>query len=129
MVAGISQLSSSNDFWDTNNMKREAFFDQISQDNDSIVINDARNRMFYMEYSNDTDMYLLSDQYELYGYNLSELHDTFDFTEISKDELPKLVKENPDKNIYIICRNTDFDKRIKTTPIIDKGNPIMLKVA
>ncbi|WP_407379220.1 hypothetical protein [Methanobrevibacter sp.] len=129
MVAGISQLNSSNDYWGTVNMHREAFFDQISQDNDSIVINDGGNRMFYMEFSNKTDMYLLSDQYELYGYNLSELHDTFDFKEISKDELPKLVKENPDKNIYIICRNTDFDKHIKTTPVIDKGNPIILKVA
>ena len=128
MVAGISQISSDNEFWATNNVQREAFFENISQDNNSIVINDGGNRMFYMDFSDDTDMYLLNDRELHYGYDLSELHDIFDFTEISKEDIPKLIEQNPDKNIYIICRTTNFDKNITTTPILDKGNPIILEV-
>ena len=129
LFAGISQISSSNEFWATNNMNKEAFFDQISQDNNSIVINDARNRMFYMEYSNCTEMYLLNPPSELYGYNLSELHDTYDFKEISKDEIQKLIEDNPDKNIYIISKNSKFDKHIKTKPLIETKNVCFLKVS
>lgn len=128
LSAGISQLGSSNEFWATNNMNKESFFDQISQDNNSIVINDPRNRMFYMEYANITEMYLLNKPNELYGYNLSELHDTFEFKEISKDKIPKLIKDNKDKNIYIIYKKTEFDKNINTTPIIKNNNVVFLKV-
>lgn len=128
LAAGISQLSSANDYWATNNLSKEAFFNRISNDDDSIVINDARNRMFYMEYANNTEMYLLNKPNVLYGYNLSELHDTFEFKEISKDKLPKLVNENKDKHIYIICRNTDFDKNIETNPLIKNKNIVFLEV-
>ena len=129
LFAGISQISSSNEFWATNNMNKEAFFFFLSQDNNSIVINDARNRMFYMEYSNCTEMYLLNPPSELYGYNLSELHDTYEFKEISKDEIQKLIEDNPDKNIYIISKNSKFDKHIKTKPLIETKNVCFLKVS
>lgn len=129
LLAGISQLGSSYDFYATNNMNKEAFFNQISRDNNSIVINDARNRMFYMEYSNSTEMYLLNPPSELYGYNLSELHDTYDFKEISKDEIQELIKDNPDKNIYIISKNSKFDKHVKTKPIIETKTVYFLKVS
>lgn len=127
LAAGISQISSSNDFWATNNANKEAFFNQISQDNNSIVINNPRNTMFYMEYANSTEMYVLDKPHTLYGYDLSELHDTFNFKEISKGNISKLVKDNPDKNIYIIYKDPKFDK-IKTEPIIKTRNVNFLRV-
>ena len=128
LLAGISQLGSANEYWSNSNTDKEAFFDQISHDNNTIVINHPNNRMFYMEYSNSTEMYLLNPPSTLYGYNLSDLHDIFDFKEISKDNVSKLIEENPDKDIYIIYHSTNFDKHIKTKPIIKNNNVAFLKV-
>ena len=128
LAAGISQLGSCNEFWTTNNWNKEAFFDQIAQDNSSIVINHPSNRMFYMEYGNTTEMYLLNPPDKLYGYKLSELHDLFDFKEISKEDLPKLVKNNTDKNIYIISAKPTFDKNLTTQPIIKTNTVSFLEV-
>ena len=128
LAAGISQLGSCNEFWTTNNWNKEAFFDQIAQDNSSIVINHPSNRMFYMEYGNTTEMYLLNPPDKLYGYKLSELHDLFDFKEISKEDLPKLVQNNTDKNIYIISAKPTFDKNLTTKPIIKTNTVSFLEV-
>ena len=109
-------------------MGKVTFFDQISQDNNSIVINDAHNRMFYMQYANDTEMYLLNPPSDLYGYDLSEVHDTFNFKEVSKDKIPKLIKDNKGKNIYILSLKKDYDKNINTTVVLKNNNFVVLKV-
>ena len=128
LAAGISQLDSSMQYWQTSNLDREAFLDQIAQDNNSIVINHPSNRMFYMDYANTTQMYLLNPPKQLYGYKLSELHDLFEFKEISKKDIPKLIQNNTDKNIYILSRGTNFDNEINTTPIIKSNSLTVLKV-
>lgn len=128
LAAGLSQLGSDNEFWLKNNWNKEAFFDQVAQDNNSIVINHPNNRMFYMEYGNTTEMYLLNPPKQMYGYTLSELHDLFEFKEISKEDIPKLVQNNTDKNIYIIYKNTNFDKNIKTQPLIKTNTVSFLEV-
>ncbi|MBE6506240.1 MAG: hypothetical protein E7Z73_11025 [Methanobrevibacter millerae] len=128
LAAGISQLGSCNDFWLTNNWNKEAFFDQVANDNSSIVINHPSNRMFYMEYGNTTEMYLLNPPDKLYGYKLSELHNLFDFKEISKEDIPKLVQNNTDKNIYIISAKPTFDKNLTTQPIIKTNTVSFLEV-
>ena len=128
LVAGAGQTISSQDFWAKNQMDKEAFFDHVCDNNDTIVINDANNRMFFMEYANSTEMYLLNPPKTLYGYDLSEVHDTFDFKEITKKDVPKLIKNNPDKEVYIICKKSNSYKDLNTTEIIKSGNYIFLKV-
>jgi len=128
LVAGIGTTISSQDYWIDKNMNRNEFFNHLSEDNNTIVINDAVNKMFYMEYANCTNMYVVNKTYELYGYNLSELHDTFDFKEISKEDVPKLIKNNKDKDIYILTKKPDYNKNIKTTTVAKTGSHAILKV-
>ena len=128
IAGGISKIDTSNNFYANSNMGKVTFFDQISQDNNSIVINDAHNRMFYMQYANDTEMYLLNPPSQLYGYDLSEVHDTFNFKEVSKDKIPKLIKDNKGKNIYILSLKKDYDKNINTTVVLKNNNFVVLKV-
>ena len=128
IAGGISKIDTSNNFYANSNMGKVTFFDQISQDNNSIVINDAHNRMFYMQYANDTEMYLLNPPSDLYGYDLSEVHDTFNFKEVSKDKIPKLIKDNKGKNIYILSLKKDYDKNINTTVVLKNNNFVVLKV-
>ena len=123
LIAGTAHMISSNEYWANNNMDKEALFNQISQDNNSMVIITASNyRMFFLEYSNCTDMYLLDTQYELFGLNLSDIHDTYDFKEISKDKIPKLIKDNKDKNIYIISKKSYSLENITTKTLIKSGS-------
>lgn len=128
LVAGTGHMISSHDSWINKNMARETFFDDVIKDNDTIVINDANNKMFYMEYANSTNMYVVNKSSGLYGYNWSELHKTFDFKEISKEDVSKLIKNNKDKDIYILYKKADYDKNIKTTTISKTGNHMILKV-
>ena len=129
LLAGTAHMISDNEYWAENNINKEAYFNQITQDNNSIVINTAYSyRMFYLGFSNSTDMYILNHPYELYGFNLSDLHDTFDFKEISKEEIPKLIKDNEDKNIYIISKKSNTPENITIKTLIEDGSMKYSKV-
>ena len=130
LVAGTGHMISSNEQWNNNNVDKEAYFNQIIQDNNSIVINAGYSykTFTYLEYSNSTDMYLIKTTNDFYGFNLSELHDTFDFKEISENEIPKLIKDNEDKNIYIISKKSYSPENFKTKTLIDDGSMKYSKV-
>ena len=128
LVAGTGHMISSHDTWINRNMDRDTIFNEVIKDNNTIIINDAVNKMFYLEYANSSNMYIVNKSYGLYGYNWSELHDRFDFKEISKEDVSKLVKKNKDKDIYIISKKPTYDKNIKTKVVSKVGAHIILKV-
>lgn len=109
-LAGFSLVKihqSNNDLYDEG-VNQAEFFNNLSGDNDSIkIISSPLGLIYFIDDLNDSNVYV--DNYsEFYGVNASHFHNIFEFKQMPKEDLDKLIEDSGDKDIYIIDAWKDY---------------------
>jgi hypothetical protein len=81
--------------------------------------------IYFLDYSDRVDTYCVRYTY-VFGHKMDELHDTFNFTDTSENDISALVKNNTDRHFYLVNIMTwgdlNLDSEInKTTLLSDQG--------
>lgn len=109
LLAGAGHLISTTDSLYHNSLDDNGFFSEIiNDDNSMLILNLDTYRMFFFEFANKTDMYVVNEPDNILGESLEQIGHTFNFKEVSKDDIPKVIHENNGKNIYMLSYD-DYD--------------------
>ncbi|MBQ6099365.1 MAG: hypothetical protein IJL02_05825 [Methanobrevibacter sp.] len=105
LSGAVNVLDTNKTFYDDGIVQQE-IFDQLSQDN-AVVI--ARPSVFSLIFANQTDMYAHHiDDWR--GVSTDKVHQYFDFKDIEREDIPTFIKNNTDKEIYLIdWKEPDYD--------------------
>lgn len=85
---------------DQNGIIEQKILDDIKNDNSSLIITKDSGFFQFGTYINDTKLYTDVDGF--YGIENKKIDKLFDYTLISKNKFKKVIRDNPDKTIYLI---------------------------
>ena len=102
LIGGTGHMIITNITTYNDGMARDDVFNQILQDeNSSLVLTRPNGVMYFLDYSDRVDTYCFRYTY-VFGHEMDELHETFDFKDTSENDLSGLVTNNTDKNFYLV---------------------------
>ena len=126
LIAGTGHMISTNFTVYNEGMAKEDVFNQILQDeNSSLILARPNGEIYFLDFSDRVDTYCI--RYTLvFGQKASELHETFNYKDTSENDIPDLVKNNTDRNFYLVNIKTWGDLNLgseinKTTMLSDQG--------
>lgn len=127
LISGLATTISTNDDLYKNGVYQKEVLDNITQDSNNIlIISNPHLVMYFLHLANQTDMHCLN-MAQLFGENMTRLHQLYDFKSYKANDINKLVANNTDKNVYIISWNDPVLN--STTMQLDKrGNIVFSKV-
>lgn len=116
-LAGFSivKIHQSNQEIYDDGISQKEFFNKIADDNNSItIISSKAGLIYFIDDLNGSDVYV-NNFTEVKGVDVSHVHALYKFKQLPNDQLNELIKNNPDKDIYIIDAWKDFklDKEFK----------------
>ena len=126
LIAGTAHMVNTNMTVYNEGLTKESVFNQITQDeNASLVLARLNGVIYFLDYSDRVDTYCVRYTY-VFGHKMDELHDTFNFTDTSENDISALVKNNTDRHFYLVNIMTwgdlNLDSEInKTTLLSDQG--------
>ena len=98
----------------------------LADNNTIVVLNNPGLAMYFLDFASQTDMYCVNQDY-IYGENINRIHEIYDFKTVDKENITDLVRNNSDKNIYLISwgqPNVDLD----VTPLSNNMDMVISKV-
>ena len=126
LIAGTGHMINTNFTVYNEGMAKENVFNQILDDeNSTLILSRPNGVIYFLDYSDRVDTYCFKYS-KVFGQNLSKLHETFNFKDITEKNVPGLVINNTDRTFYLINIKTwgdpDLGSEIdKTMLMSDQG--------
>lgn len=127
LISGIgTMLVTIGDDLENGSTQQEAIEQMLADNNTIVVLNNPGLAMYFLDFASQTDMYCVNQDY-IYGENINRIHEIYDFKTVDKENITDLVRNNSDKNIYLISwgqPNVDLD----VTPLSNNMDMVISKV-
>ena len=126
LIAGTGHMISTNFTVYNEGMAKEDVFNQIlDNDNSTLILARPNGVIYFLDCSDRVDTYCIRYN-SVFGEKIDNLHETFNFKDISENDISELVTNNTDKDFYLINIKTWGDLNLSsqihnTTIMSDQG--------